>query len=97
MENTARAHVIVIGIVQGVFFRVETKRAADRIGVTGWVRNRPEGTVEAVFEGEREKVEAAINWCRKGPPSGRVDELQLTWEPFQGEFSGFDITYWNRS
>jgi len=94
MENKARAHLIVTGIVQGVFFRVETKRAADRIGVTGWVRNRPEGTVEAVFEGDREKVEAAINWCRKGPPSGRVDELKITWEPFQGEFSGFDITYY---
>jgi acylphosphatase len=97
MENKARARVIVTGIVQGVFFRVETKRAADHIGVTGWVRNRPEGTVEAMFEGEREKVEAAINWCRKGPPSGWVEDVSITWEPFQGEFKGFNITYWNRS
>lgn len=97
MENKARAHIIVTGIVQGVFFRVETKRAAERIGVTGWVRNRPEGTVEAVFEGDREKVEAAVDWCRKGPPSGRVEDVRVTWEPFQGEGSGFDITYWNRS
>ena len=97
MENKARARVIVTGIVQGVFFRVETKRAANRIGVVGWVRNRPEGTVEAVFEGDREKVEAAINWCRKGPPSGRVDDISVTWEPFQGEWTGFDITSWNRS
>ena len=97
MENKARAHIIVTGIVQGVFFRVETKRAAERIGVTGWVRNRPEGTVEAVFEGDREKVEAAVDWCRKGPPSGRVEDVRVTWEPFQGEWSGFDITHWNRS
>jgi len=97
MENKARAHVIVTGSVQGVCFRVETKRAADHIGVAGWVRNRPEGTVEAVFEGEREKVEAAINWCRKGPPFGRVENVSITWEPFEGKFTGFDITYWNRS
>jgi acylphosphatase len=96
MENKVRANVIVTGIVQGVFFRVESKRAADRIGVTGWVRNRPEGTVEAVFEGDRDKVEAAINWCRKGPPSGRVDDVTVTWEPFQGEFAQFAITHWSR-
>jgi acylphosphatase len=97
LADKARAHIIVTGIVQGVFFRVETKRAAERAGVSGWVRNRPEGTVEAVFEGDKEKVEVAVNWCRKGPPTGRVDDVGITWEPFQGEFTGFEITYWNRS
>lgn len=93
MENKARAHVIVRGIVQGVFFRMETQRAADRIGVAGWVRNRPEGSVEAVFEGEKKQVDAAINWCREGSPGSRVDDVAVTWEPFQGEFNRFEITY----
>lgn len=92
MQEKARAHVIVSGIVQGVFFRVETKRAAEQIGVNGWVRNKPDGTVEAVFEGDKEKVDATINWCRKGPPTGRVDNVRITWETYQGEFTNFIIT-----
>lgn len=94
MAEKARAHVIVKGRVQGVFFRVETKRAADRIGVAGWVRNRPDGTVEAVFEGDTEAVEAAVNWCRQGSPGSRVTEVVVTREPFEGTVKGFEITYY---
>ncbi|MDX9788530.1 MAG: acylphosphatase [Desulfobacterales bacterium] len=93
MEETARAHVIITGRVQGVFFRMETKRAADRIGVSGWVRNRPEGTVEAVFEGDKEKVEAAINWCRVGSPGSQVTDVAVTWKPFEGTHEHFEVTY----
>lgn len=93
MEETARAHVIVSGRVQGVFFRAETKRAADRIGVAGWVRNRPEGTVEAVFEGEKKKVEAAVNWCRQGSPASQVTNVAVIWEPFEGTSRSFEISY----
>jgi len=64
-ENTVCAHALISGKVQGVFFRMETLRAVEGIGgVTGWVKNRPDGTVEAVFEGDRTSVEKVIGWCR---------------------------------
>ncbi len=94
MEDKVRAHVIISGKVQGVFFRVETQQAVERIGgVTGWVRNRPEGTVEAVFEGSNSAVEKAVSWCRTGAPLSRVDDVQVKWEEFSGEYDGFSITY----
>jgi acylphosphatase len=93
MENEARAHVIISGRVQGVCFRMETQRAAKRTGVSGWVKNRFDGTVEAVFEGDRKHVDQIIEWCRKGPPLSVVSNLEIDWESFTGEFKGFDITY----
>lgn len=93
MENKIRAHAIVRGRVQGVFFRMETKRAADRFGVSGWVRNLKDGTVEAVFEGDRDKVEAALDWCRHGPPYAAVAEVNVTMHAYTGEFDGFRIDY----
>jgi acylphosphatase len=59
--------------------------------VTGWVRNRPEGTVEAVFEGPKEKVAAAIEWCWQGSPASRVEKVTVNWETFQGESNQFVI------
>lgn len=91
MTDHARAHVIIQGLVQGVYFRAETKGAADRVGVSGWVRNRPEGTVEAIFEGPKEKVEAAIEWCWQGSPASRVEAVTVTWEPYRGETDQFMI------
>ncbi|MCJ8499983.1 acylphosphatase [Desulfatitalea alkaliphila] len=85
------AHVIVSGRVQGVFFREETRRAAERLGVSGWVRNRSDGTVEAVFEGPRATVEAAIDWCRQGSPMSRVADVRVTWQVEAGEPPGFVI------
>ncbi len=64
MEDKVRAHAIISGRVQGVFYRMETKRAADDIGVSGWVRNLRDKTVEAVFEGQKERVNAVLDWCR---------------------------------
>jgi acylphosphatase len=93
MEKKVRAHVIVSGRVQGVFFRMETKRAADRLGVSGWVRNLNDGTVEAVFEGSRDLVQAGLDWCRQGPPHAAVDDVQVTWQEYAGEFDGFQIVY----
>jgi len=89
----ARAHVYVSGMVQGVFFRYETQALAEEIGVRGWVRNTPDGKVEAVFEGEREKVEQMLDFCRKGPPGARVIDVEVKWEPYKGEFSTFNIRY----
>jgi acylphosphatase len=93
MDKQVRARVIISGRVQGVFFRVETQRAAERFGVCGWVRNRRDGTVEAVFEGEQHAVDAALNWCQQGPGMARVDEVDVSWQDYTGEFKSFDITF----
>ena len=93
MVKKVRAHVVISGRVQGVFFRAETQRAVERFGVCGWVRNRRDGTVEAVFEGRQQDVDAALNWCWQGPPMARVDKVDVNWQDYSGEFEGFDITY----
>jgi acylphosphatase len=88
-----RAHVFVSGMVQGVFFRSETQYEAKKRGVTGWVRNLPDGRVEAVFEGEEEKVKELINFCKHGPPGARVTGVDVLWENYKGEFKDFEIRY----
>jgi len=93
METNARARVVIFGRVQGVFFRVETQRAAERVGVKGWVRNRADGTVEALFEGPKEAVDSVISWCHQGAPAARVTDVSVEWEDYSGEFQGFRITY----
>jgi acylphosphatase len=89
----ARAHVFVSGRVQGVFFRSETKHRADSHGVKGWVRNLPDGGVEAVFEGEEEAVKALIEFCEHGPAGARVTRVDLAWEKPTGTLEGFKIKY----
>lgn len=92
MEDNVRAHALISGRVQGVFFRLETREAARRHGVGGWVRNLPDGRVEAVFEGPRPAVEAVLDWCRQGPPQARVDEVRVDWQAYRGEFGDFRVT-----
>lgn len=92
IENL-RAHVIIHGLVQGVYFRASTRDEAVRLGVGGWVRNLPEGSVEAVFEGEKIKVEEIVGWCYKGPPGAEVTKVDLKWESYKGEFKHFDVRY----
>ena len=89
----ARAHVFVSGRVQGVFFRSETRSHAERSNVKGWVRNAPDGRVEAVFEGEKEEVEALIEFCKHGPSRARVTNVDVKWEDFKGDFDRFKIRY----
>ncbi|UCD96043.1 MAG: acylphosphatase [Candidatus Bathyarchaeota archaeon] len=86
-----RAHMVIQGRVQGVFFRWETRRRAQNEGVTGWIRNLPDGNVEAVFEGEQVQVDRVVDFCRKGPLGARVQSVQVTYEKFLGEFSDFRI------
>lgn len=88
-----RAHVFISGRVQGVFFRHETRLRAIRNNVSGWIRNLPDGRVEAVFEGEKENVEAMIEFCRRGPPGAVVKDVKVIWESPTGEFKGFQILY----
>jgi acylphosphatase len=88
-----RAHVFVSGRVQGVFFRYETKRLAVRFRVCGWARNLFDGRVEAVFEGEKDNVERLVEFCRRGPPGARVENVEVVWEDYKGEFEEFGIRY----
>ena len=89
----SRSKVIVKGIVQGVNFRYYTQRQAIRYNVTGWVRNLPDASVAALFEGEEQDVEAMVQWCHHGPPSAQVTELIVQPEEYQGEFSSFSIKF----
>jgi acylphosphatase len=88
----SKAHVFVSGNVQGVFFRSETKYEADKHHVTGWVRNIPDGRVEATFEGEEEDVRKLIEFCGTGPPAARINTVTVTWQPYSGEYTSFEIT-----
>jgi len=89
--SQATAHVIITGNVQGVYYRLETRNRAIPLGVTGWVKNLPDGRVEGFFEGEREKVEALIAWCRQGPPRASVAGVDVKWREYSGAFDDFEV------
>ena len=82
--------MVVHGHVQGVWFRETTRRIAERHGVAGWVENRPEGSVEAVFEGAEESVERLVDFCRLGPPGAQVERVDVVSEPPEG-LAGFRV------
>lgn len=88
-----RVRIVVRGRVQGVNFRAYTKRMADELGIGGVVRNRDDGTVEIVAEGEEELLREIVGWARKGPKNALVTGIETEWGDFAGEFSGFHIEY----
>ena len=88
-----RIHVYISGLVQGVFFRARTHREATRLGLVGWVRNCPDGRVEAVFEGAEGKIREMLDWCRRGPKYARVDHVEVIEEPWTGAFRDFTVRY----
>lgn len=88
-----RAHVVFEGRVQGVFFRANAKKCADALGVTGWVRNLYDGRVEALFEGEEEKVNQAIEWCASKQPYAKVDDKRVELSGSKEEFEDFSIRH----
>lgn len=79
-----RAHVFISGRVQGVFFRMYTQREAQALKLGGWVKNLPDGRVEAVFEGEKEAVNEMLAWCWSGSPSAEVSDVKVSWEKPEG-------------
>ena len=85
--------MIVSGRVQGVFFRQNTLKKAEELGVLGWIKNLPDGRVEAVFEGEKEKVERMVDWEKKGPVSALVEKVEIDWQDYRGEFKSFQLRY----
>lgn len=89
-DDLVRRHVVVRGRVQGVFFRDSTREQAESEGVAGWVANRGDGGVEAVFEGASDEVERMVEFCRSGPSSADVDDVEVSDEEPEG-LSGFDV------
>jgi acylphosphatase len=87
----ARAHVFISGGVQGVFFRSETRLEAKKRSVSGWIRNLPDGRVEAIFEGEEAHVKELVEFCRRGPPGARVTGTNVEWETYTGKLSDFEV------
>jgi len=85
-----RAHVIISGDVQGINFRYYTRQKATSLGLRGWVRNLPTGDVEAVFEGEEDKVKEILQWCKKGPTFARVEGVKIDYSNYTGEFDSFE-------
>ena len=86
-----RLRVVITGKVQGVYFRGATLEEAQRLGLTGWVRNLPDGGVEAVFEGQQDALERILAWCRSGPQGARVDTIHADWAAPTGEHGGFRV------
>jgi acylphosphatase len=85
-----RAHVFINGRVQGVFFRQSTQLKAQSLGVKGWIRNLFDGRVEAVFEGDKSQVEILVDYCRHGQPAARVENIEVNYENYKGEFYSFE-------
>ena len=88
-----RVHLRISGRVQGVFYRASTRDEARKLGLKGWVRNRSDGTVEAMVEGPRAVLEELVRWCGKGPTYARVEKVEQNWTDPTGEFSEFRIRH----
>jgi acylphosphatase len=96
MEKSAhniRVRLIVEGKVQGVWFRESTRREASRLGIFGWVMNRPDGNVEVLAEGPEEKVRSLVSWCHHGPPAAKVHKVQENEEAWTGDYDSFNVAY----
>ena len=93
MREIRRVRIKITGMVQGVFYRVETRREAQRLGLNGYVRNMSDTSVEAIAEGPPAQIDALIKWCRTGPPLARVDKVSVKEETSSGAESGFNVSY----
>lgn len=89
----SRLHCLIFGRVQGVFFRNNTKNVAIKLGLTGWVRNLNDGSVEVVAEGDKEKLKKLISFIKKGPNFAKVSDIKINWYDYKHEFDSFEIKY----
>lgn len=95
MKTTnGRVHLSIEGYVQGVFYRASTRETAVQLGLKGWVRNLPDGNVEALFEGSVNDLYKMIEWCHNGPPGARVINIKEKWSDFIGEFKSFEVRFY---
>lgn len=90
-QAAVRAHLRIHGYVQGVNFRWQAQRQASALGLSGWVRNRPDGSVEAVAQGEEPAVHEFIDWTRRGPAAADVRQVDVEWEPCDASLNSFQI------
>ncbi len=90
-NDQERAHVRISGQVQGVFFRDSTRQRAEGLGLAGWVKNLPDGRVEAVFEGPSERVRQMLRWCEEGPRHASVENVDADFENAGGDLDGFEV------
>jgi acylphosphatase len=88
---TKRIHVFIKGTVQGVYYRYNTLKKAEEYHLTGWVRNKADGSVEMVCEGTEENINKIVRWCKKGPEGAHIREVETDWEQYTGEFNVFEI------
>ena len=86
-----RVQLIIHGKVQGVFFRASTKDKANELRLSGFVRNREDGTVEVIAEGDEDQLQRLVDWCRKGPELSQVNDVHLDWQPYIAQFEKFEI------
>lgn len=86
-----QTHLIISGRVQGVFYRASCQEVAQSYGLKGYVKNLPTGQVEVLAQGEKEKIEKLIIWCKKGPPGASVNNVSVEWEEVKGNFNGFEV------
>jgi len=89
----SRIHVLIYGRVQGVWFRASTKQKAEKLGITGWVRNTDDGNVEAIFEGFNKNIDEMISWCKVGPPLAKVENIKIEKQQPTNVFYNFSIKY----
>jgi acylphosphatase len=90
-NNQERAHVYVSGDVQGVFYRDSTRQKARQLGLSGWVKNLPDGRVEALFEGPSEKIREMVRWCEQGSPHAAVENVDVEFDSAREDLSGFEV------
>lgn len=86
-------HITINGKVQGIWFRANTKQKAEQLGITGWVKNIPNGSVEAIFEGEENCIKEMIDWCQHGPPQAKVENIEIKEQSITNGFDEFLIKY----
>ena len=86
-----QAHLIISGRVQGVFYRASCQDVAVKYGLNGWVKNLPDGKVEVLVQGEKDKIEKLIEWCKKGPPSAKVSDVKVEWQEMAEVLNGFGV------
>ncbi len=93
MDQQRRLHLKITGLVQGVFFRAHTRDEARQLGLSGWVRNRSDGSVEAVAEGPEVTLNRLVAWCKSGSPGSQVEHVEFSWSDPTREFVGFSVRY----
>ena len=90
-KDHERAHVYISGDVQGVFFRDSARQKAQQLGLSGWVKNLPDGRVEALFEGPSQEVREMVRWCEQGPPHAAVENVEVNLDTAREDVSGFEV------